>query len=302
MKPEQNLNLLARSQHGVVSLDQLASCGIGRHRVRSWVRSGRLVRVHAGVFVLGGVPRTFLARLKAALLAAGPRAVASHVAAAHLLRLGDLAPRVEITVPRGANPRLRRPVHVHRVRRLDAEDTITRDGFTLTPAARTLLDLSGCLDRDAIELLLDRALVRRLVTRDELVAALGRAGQGRRGVAALRVLLAERPDGEARVESPAEQRLHRLLRGAGMAGWDPNARIVLPCGRAVRIDIAFAGARLALEVDGYRWHASASDWSNDLERRNAMIAAGWRVLPLAARSIQERPEEVAALVRRALAT
>ncbi len=33
-----------------------------------------------------------------------------------------------------------------------------------------------------------------------------------------------------------------------------------------------------------------------------MIAAGWRVLPLAARSIQERPEEVAALVRRALAT
>jgi very-short-patch-repair endonuclease len=65
----------------------------------------------------------------------------------------------------------------------------------------------------------------------------------------------------------------------------------------VRIDVAFRDAWLAIEIDGYRWHASASAWASDQERRNAMIAAGWRVLPIAARSIEERPREVTSLIR-----
>src|SRR5206468_311199 len=110
---------------------------------------------------------------------------------------------------------------------------------------------------DALELTLDHALLRHRVTRDALVACLGRIGPGRRGVSRLRALLDARPDGAARMESPLELELHRLLERERIAGWLPNHRLRLADGRSVRLDVAFVEATLAVEADGgYRWHAS----------------------------------------------
>lgn len=300
MSTERSLNRLARRQHGVFLTDQALRVGVGREALRTRVQTGRLIRLHPGVFAFAGSKLSFEGHVHAALLAAGGEACASHVAAARLIGFGELPAHIELTVPWPQDPRLPRSIKVHRARRLPDEDVTTRDGIRVTTAERTLLDLAADLDRDALERALDDALVRKRVTRAALIAVIGRSGSGRRGTSALRALLDARPDGHARIESPLEQKLHRLLERSGITGWTPNLRVTLPCGRRARIDVAFAAARLAVETDGYRWHASASDWANDHERRNALMAAGWRVLALTARTIDEEPARAVRVIRGAL--
>ena len=53
-------------------------------------------------------------------------------------------------------------------------------------------------------------------------------------------------------------------------------------GRRYRIDLAYPELRLAIECDGFRWHAQRSDWDADRRRQNDLVAQGWRVLRLTA--------------------
>ena len=69
-----------------------------------------------------------------------------------------------------------------------------------------------------------------------------------------------------------------------------------------RADIAYPDARLAIEVDGYRYHTGRAAWQYDVSRSNALIARGWRVLRFAWDDVTARPGHVLAAVRRALAT
>lgn len=45
-----------------------------------------------------------------------------------------------------------------------------------------------------------------------------------------------------------------------------------------RIDLALPHHKVAIEVDGYRWHSGRRAWRRDLERRNELTALGWTVL------------------------
>lgn len=89
-----------RNQHGVVSLSQLRSLGVGKEAVRSRVGNGRLHRVHRGVYAVGHPGLSNEGLWMAAVLAIGLHAVLSHRAAAALWRLlpwrGGL---VDVTVP-----------------------------------------------------------------------------------------------------------------------------------------------------------------------------------------------------------
>jgi predicted transcriptional regulator of viral defense system len=70
---------LARAQWGVVSLEQLRTLELGRGAVARRVRSGRLHRLHAGVYAVGharvGREGRYLAAVLAALAASGHRVV-----------------------------------------------------------------------------------------------------------------------------------------------------------------------------------------------------------------------------------
>lgn len=91
---------LARAQHGVVAVRQLAAIGIGRRAVQHRVSCGRLVRVHRGVYAVGHDRLTRDGRWMAAVLAGGPDAVLSHRSAAARFALPVRERRIEITVPR----------------------------------------------------------------------------------------------------------------------------------------------------------------------------------------------------------
>jgi very-short-patch-repair endonuclease len=44
-----------------------------------------------------------------------------------------------------------------------------------------------------------------------------------------------------------------------------------------RVDFAYPHANLAIEADGYHFHASAPDWRRDRMRQNALTSLGWIV-------------------------
>src|SRR5690349_11964603 len=98
----------AEPQHGVLTLAQLEAVGLSRRAIGDRVASGRLHRVHRGVF---GVERpTREGRWLAAVLAIGERAVLSHRSAAALWGLGrDTRSVVDVTaqdaIPCTALPR-----------------------------------------------------------------------------------------------------------------------------------------------------------------------------------------------------
>ncbi|MEA2126844.1 MAG: hypothetical protein QOI80_3626 [Solirubrobacteraceae bacterium] len=95
---EAALARLAGRQHGVVSLAQLLNLSFSESFVKRAVRSGRLIRVHRGVYAVGHLNLGLRGRAKAAELATG--GVISHISAAELLGIArEASGPIHVTVP-----------------------------------------------------------------------------------------------------------------------------------------------------------------------------------------------------------
>jgi len=109
-----------RRHDGVITLDQAALCGLSRHAVDRWVRSGHWRRCSRGVYFVDDRPFTDAARVRAAVWGHGKRATASGLTAAWWLDLTTFVPEpVEVTVPRVSNHPKRPGI---RLRRRDLAD------------------------------------------------------------------------------------------------------------------------------------------------------------------------------------
>ena len=101
--------------------------------------------------------------------------------------------------------------------------------------------------------------------------------------------------------SAAERRLHQLLRTAGIVGWRANQPVLVD-GATYYPDARFFGrTRLLIEVDGRKFHSEEEVFESDRWRQNLLILDGWCVLRFTWRMLEERPDEVVAIIRRALA-
>src|SRR5436309_1937758 len=93
------LHEAAARQQGLLERSQAIALGISPQQIDRLVRSGRWRVAHAGAYVIGGAPPSRHQSLMAAVLAAGPDAMASHRAAAWLWGFdGFAAPPLELTV------------------------------------------------------------------------------------------------------------------------------------------------------------------------------------------------------------
>src|SRR5829696_7819124 len=110
---------VARRQWGVVTRDQLTALGLGADGIAQWVRGGRLIRLHRGVYAVGHDRLRLEGRWLAAVMACGPGAALSHRDAAALweLRQSNSA-YIEVTVPSLNGRRAQRGIRVHRSGRL----------------------------------------------------------------------------------------------------------------------------------------------------------------------------------------
>jgi very-short-patch-repair endonuclease len=290
---------VALKQHGVVNRRQLVRARVSLDVIERLVSNRELELLHRGVYALPG-PGNERRAIMAAVLAAGYPCFASHGAAAFIHKLGELPPRVEITVPHGRRPEVRGAT-LHRVSRLPTADVTVAFGIPVTTPPRTILDLAGSDDVTRFELAatLDHGIIRGLVTCDEVRAALARRACFK-GRATIIRLLDQRPDGRARVESPLEAEVQEILTSEGLR-FEPQYEVFVD-GRFVgRIDIAFPEAHLGLEYDSYLWHASRTSWERDHKRTSELTANGWRILPVTLEDMREGKEAFVERLRRALA-
>jgi Transcriptional regulator, AbiEi antitoxin/Protein of unknown function (DUF559) len=289
---DEELAELARRQWGVVSLAQVEALGLGPRGVQHRAESGRLRRIHRGVYAIGGAALPREGRHLAAVLACGPGAVLSHVSAAvHWGLLAYDAPRPQVTAPasRGGAPGIR----LHRSRSLDARDTTTHGGIRVTTVARTLLDVAAVAPVNHLEHALGQALRNQLYDQLAVDDVLHRH-RGRPGTRALRTATGDDP---AFTRSEMERRFRALCRRAGLPRPLSNVVVADADNHPHEVDFFFPAHRLVVETDGWRDHGTRVAFERDRAKDAALVAAGYVVLRFTKRQIAEDPDTVADRVR-----
>lgn len=282
----------ARSQGSLVTRAQALGSGMTDGQVHRRLACGYWRMVHPGVYLIGLEEATWEQRLRGACLSGGPRAVASHRAALIMWGLDGLveAP-AEITVPHGEEATLR-DVTVHRSRRLDKCDVAVRGGMPITNVERTLVDLGRYLGPLLTEKALESALRTRLTTPKKVWTYIEeRAGRipGHRVIRAVMLARGAQPA----AGSGGEVEFIRCLRAAGVP--TPQRQLVIDLGHESKatVDFAWPGHLLALEYDGYDTHGGRQAHTADLDRQNAIFAAGWNLLRYSGSRVRRDPSGVA---------
>ncbi|MDQ3964414.1 MAG: DUF559 domain-containing protein [Actinomycetota bacterium] len=268
---------LAGRQHGCIALAQAVRLGMSEDAVFRMAARGVWRRVLPGVYIVTGAEPSWRQRLMAGVLWLGDGSAVSHGSAAAVWAMpGFSAGTVELstTAPRQS----RDGIFVHRVKELAPHDVGRRGALPLTSPTRTLIDLSARADPEVFEVAFHYCLYRQIASLARLRSiAEKRRGPGATGAPLLRELLRLYEDGERPAESPLEVRVRRLLAAAKLP---PPVRQhpVVAAGSHYRIDLAYPATRVAIEVDGYRWHSSRLNWDADYTKLAALQAEGWQVV------------------------
>lgn len=252
------------------------------------MEAGRLYPLQSDVYAYGreGVSRH--GQWMAAVLAGGEGALLSHRSAASLWGLaGHLMP-AEVTVLR---TRRREGIVFHEGGIHRDERTVV-DGIPVTTLARTLLDFAETVDEFTLQRGFEEADRLRLLKIPELEAVCARA-YGRRGLKSLRPLL----DG---VRTPAtrsalEDRVLALCREHGLPVPETNVKV-----QGREVDVLWRDQGLMVEADGFAFHGHRAAFERDRARDAAMQVAGYRIIRLTHRRLDEEPEKIAAELRQLL--
>jgi very-short-patch-repair endonuclease len=254
----------------VFRLEDARRLGLEKKVASDRARSGRLFRLHVGVYSI--VPPELL-RIEghwlAAVFACGPGAVLSHACAAALWGFWRVpSGSVHVTIP--ASSGRRRPgIAIHRSLTLAPDQVTVRRRVPVTTVPRTLADMKRALPPR-----LHAAAVRR--------AEIARLDTGEDG---------DEPDSLSRFE----RRLVALCR---------RRRLPLPAGQQIigpyTVDFLWPDARLVVEMDDYRTHGVRSAFESDRERDAWLVANGYRVIRLTWRQLTFDPARVARTLRQAL--
>ena len=280
-------------QHGVLSLDQLCELGLTASAVRNRVATGRLHRIHRGVYAL--VPRELLKReglYMAAVLACGPGAVLSHRSAAHLHGLRNYGyHRIDVTVPKRSQ-RTHSGVVVHRSTTLTEADVTIVNGIPTTTVARTLFDIAELITARQLERAFDQADVMNALDLNEINDQLAR-NPTRPAAKAVKHLLKTHYIGSTPTENDFEDAFLALTRSLKLP--DPTPQFYIDPGDGeppIRADFAWPDRKIVVETDGRRTHGTNHAFESDRRRDQRLIALGWTVIRTTWRQLTQRPHEL----------
>jgi very-short-patch-repair endonuclease len=295
---------LAPKTLGLLTTAQLDALGVTRQQRRTLVARGVLVAVAPRVLRHNAHPVTWEQQLLAAVLAAGPGAVASHMSAARLWRFDGVAQRaLEVTVPHDRRPRIV-PATVHRTRHLGAADVDRNGPIPRTSAERTLIDIAPRVGPAALEAALDGAERDGKVWRPRLrwrIDQLRRdARAGRPGLGALEALL-DRTEGRPLGDGWLEQEALRVVRAAGLPVPRVQVKRRTQGGGTARVDLLWDRHTLVAELAGHRSHATRRQRQSDDERAARLGLTGWHVVEFTYEDVVERPDYVVEIISEYLA-
>jgi len=270
---EVRLARIAAWQFGVVTLEQLRMVGLSDRAVSRRVASGRLHRLHRGVFAIGLPHIGFRGRAMAAQLALGPDAVVSHQSAGAILGIiGEHDGPIHVTLPR--DRRDRPGIRVHESRSLRAQDTRIYHNVRVTWVQRTLVDLADVLTIDELERALSEAHRLGFVDR----GARFPHHPGRKGLAAVL------RRGVRMTRSQIERRLLAELRVTG--------DIALPLTNhrmhGYEADMYWPAHGLVVEIDDYTTHGDRLAFERDRRKQTAYALAGLTVIRITEETLPKR--------------
>lgn len=284
----------ASRQLGLVTHRALAEMGLSEEQIRGRLEQQLIQSMHRGVYCHAGTVWTPSSRILAAVLAAGPGAVASHRSAARLHQLqATFSSRPEVTLLGTRLPR-HRGIVMHRSDLLEPPDVTSVGRVPVTTIPRTLLDLGAVVPFEVVELAAQDAIIQERISAIDLICILERVGKrGRRGTAALRaVLRTSRP--RAGIESVLELDLQRLVEACPVPRPVLQHEIVVAGGKRFRLDSAWPDLRVTIEADGRRWHSTRKDFELGMARIRAITAAGWDHYRYGWNDVHRRASEVKA--------
>jgi len=261
---------IAGRQHGVVTREQLAACGIDKSAVTRRLRAGRLHRLHRGVYAVGHRSLSWRGRWLAAVLAAGEGAVLSHASAAALWEfLRPVHGPIHATVAAAARRKKRPGLRLHRSRTLAPSEITHRHGIAVTVPARTITDI-----RAAVEPYLFRRALRQAELAGHRVPQLGTTRRTRSDLELLFLAVCERHG----LPLPlVNHRVHGHL-----------------------VDFYWPGHRLVVETDSWDYHRGSVAFEDDHGRELALRRHGLAVRRYTGAQIETEPRAVVADLRAAL--
>ena len=247
-----------------------------------------------GTYVAATTLVTPLVRARAALLPYDGIAWASHATAARVydLPIPTIADE-HVSVRRAGLRRRHRGVRAHVGR--ESPVAVVR-GVAVSTPGMLFVEIAGMLTLVDMVVLGDAMVRRGLVSPRELVrfcAAVRHkaAGPARRAAAYVR----------ADVDSPMETRLRMLLVLAGLPEPQVNLKVRDEVGEVVRkYDLSYPAVKVAVEFNGKVHVLTVQTWEEDLERRDAIDDASWRLLPVISSGIYATPEQTLRRVHRVL--
>jgi very-short-patch-repair endonuclease len=290
-RQSQAVRAVAGEQHGIVTRAQLLAAGVSGSGIDRAVRSGRLHRVHPGVYsTVAPELITEDGRLIAALHAAGPGALLSHATAAWHWKIIAAPPtQIELAVPQQRAAPARVVLHESELRR---GDTTENRGFPSTSVARTLLDLATRYSHDALLRALAEAEFHHDLRPADILQTLRR---GHPGSARLRAALDAHAPGHGQVRSNLERRFRRLLIRNNIELPQRNQRL-----GPYDVDCLWPDRRVVVELDG-RQHERPHQADSDDDRDLWLRSNGYVARRYGQRQVDERPDAVIADLRNAFA-
>ena len=253
-----------------------------------------LTRVFPHVYRLRDGAEDEVTLMRAALVHAAPGAALSHTTALHVWGLWKFERPLHLTVDHDVRRAGASDLVVHRRLRFDpsSNQVVERRGLLVTTLARTIVDSWPLLpvhERRPLLLEITRqglttgGLVREALTERPNIG-------GRRLLLQTLDLIEDGVQSELEVHGVLNVFRHRSLpRSVG------QYRLLLSSG-AVKLDRAWPEAKLAVELDGARYHTSAEDRRRDLARDRELAAIGWVVLRFTYADILRDPDGVRAKV------
>jgi very-short-patch-repair endonuclease len=267
----------------VVTREQLLAFGLTTEAIKHRFATGRLHRLHRGVYAVGRPEVGQRGRWMAAALSCGPEAALSHRSAASLWGFWLRPAGIDVTIPRGALRR-RPGIRVHRRVDFDPEHRRVVDGIPVTDPVSTLIDLATCTGADQLDRAVNDADRLDLIDPEALRSVLDSVSP-RPGVGRLRSLLDTHTF--APTDSVLERRFLQLAKGAGLPRPKTQARV-----NGFRVDFYWSSLGLVVETDGLRYHRTPAQQKKDRQRDQAHAVSGLTTLRFTAAQVRYEADEV----------
>ncbi|MCW2657399.1 MAG: hypothetical protein JWR06_1592 [Jatrophihabitans sp.] len=275
----------ALGQGFVLTRTQTRACGVADATVRRLIRRGTWTACgHGTVAVVpiasgsdlaserDALRRTHCLRAAAAAVRRRGHVVSANSAAAvHGLPLLGLPALPELAAAAPATFG-RRSTALVRVADLAPDALDDWFGVPITTTARTIVDVARFDSRSGL-MAADAALRERIVTRDQLEAALEMCST-RPGVRRARHVISL---ASPLAESPLESITRLVLHDAGFAAPELQVELTGSNGRAYRVDFVWPQLKLVLEADGRTKYREDELWQEN-RREVALVRAGYRVV------------------------